>query len=132
MHNYENLLNKLYHKDLYLKLSTDDAKNNLDSIIDEIDNKFVKNFVTSVSSSQLRNIYHKITNTKSETELKLLRPNLAYIAARQTGSKDDINNAKLAIQFIDELITKVNENNFEDFKKFMEIVVAYHKYHSKN
>ncbi len=131
MDSYNDLLKKLNYRDFYLDLSSNDAKDNLDTIINEINSKFVKSYVFSISSSQLRNIYHKIINVKNETELKLLRPNLAYIAARQTGNSEKKEYAKLAIQFIDELITKVNENNLADFKKFMEIVVAYHKYHEE-
>lgn len=96
----------------------------LDKIFEDI-NKFVKDKCGAITTTQIRNIYGKVVQIGNVTELKMLRPNLAYIAARQ---KTD--NAKAIVQFLDKLIKDVkDENSLKSFKKVMETIVAYHKYH---
>lgn len=125
---YQEMMNLLKFKDFYLSISDKKSKDSLDQILDEIKDQFVGKYVKSISSSQLRNVFHKINKAKSPEQLKLLRPNLAYLAARQ----QDQQKSKAVIKFIDSLITQVDESNLDEFKKFMEMVVAYHKYYSKN
>ena len=101
-----------------------------DSIKDFVEKEFKKKkkegkheYEDILTTTQLRNIYTKVVLTKEVSELKMLRPNLAYIAARQ-------NKAKNIIKFIDQLIQKVNnEQQLKSFKKVMESFVAYHKFH---
>ncbi len=96
----------------------------LDKIFEDISN-FVKNKCEAITTTQIRNIYGKIVPIDNVADLKMLRPNLAYIAARQK-----TNNAKAIVKFLDELIKDVNdENSLKSFKKVMETIVAYHKYH---
>jgi CRISPR-associated protein Csm2 len=121
---YRNLSNDLKYQDLYLKLDDEESKSKIDLILKEIDETFVKGYVKNINSSQMRNIFHKIKSTKSVIELKLLRPNLSYIASR---IEDRELKSQAAIKFIDDLITKVDDSNLNGFKKFMEIVIAYHK-----
>jgi len=85
-------------KDLFkLKSSTC-----LDKVFDQLE-LMVKYYANSVTTSQLRNVYAEIVKTKKPNDLKLLRPKLAYIAARQ-----DHLNAKKFMAFIDHLIQQVN------------------------
>lgn len=99
----------------------------LDKVFEQIE-KFVKKYAESVTTSQLRNVYNEIVKIQSVGNLKLIRPHLAYVAARQ-----DKDNARKFIAFIDLLIQKVNtENELESFKKTMEAIVAYHKFYAKN
>lgn len=100
--------------------------------IDELFQKteeFVKNYGKDVTTHQLRNIYQEIKKANSLMDLKLLRPNLAYIAGRLEKNEK----GKAFVAFIDNLIREVKEKQVENFKSFMESVVAYHKfYHGSN
>jgi len=99
----------------------------LDNILATIEN-FVSEEGRNLSTSQLRNIYDKATKAKTINELKLIRPNLAYIAGRSSNDKE-----KSLLAFIDSLIKTVNtEEKAKEFKIFFEAVVAYHKFHGKN
>lgn len=106
--------------DYLLKLFEENTP--LNEVFNSIE-KFVKNECKVITTTQLRNIYAKVVLAEKNSELKMLRPNLAYIAARQ-------NKAKNIIKFIDQLIQKVNnEQQLKSFKKVMESFVAYHKSH---
>lgn len=98
---------------------------NLDSILSAIE-KFVAQEGKNLSTSQLRNIYDKTKKTTNVNELKLIRPNLAYIAGR---SNND--NEKKLLAFIDLLIKELNSNQVKEFHIFFESVVAYHKFYGK-
>jgi len=99
---------------------------NLDSILSEIEN-FVSQEGKNLSTSQLRNIYDKAKKATNENELKLIRPNLAYIAGRSTNDKE-----KGLLAFIDLLIKEVNSDlKVKEFHTFFESVVAYHKFYGK-
>jgi len=94
----------------------------------KLTDQFVAKYAESVSTSQLRNVYNEVVKIQDVGDLKLIRPHLAYVAARQ-----DKNNAREFIAFIDLLIQQVNtKNELESFKKTMEAIVAYHKYYAKN
>lgn len=110
-----------------LKLNASDVRLQKELPVDTIINaveKFVKNYANVITPTQLRNIYSKIKGVDSSLELKLLRPNLAYVAARQ-GKKE----AKEMIAFIDLLIQETDDKSLDSFKKLMEIIIAYHKFH---
>ena len=99
----------------------------IDKIFTHIE-KYVKHYTVSVTTTQLRNIYNEIVKIESIGDLKLIRPHLAYVAARQEKDK-----AKEFMTFIDLLIQKVNTNDeLDSFKKTMEAIVAYHKFYAKN
>jgi CRISPR-associated protein Csm2 len=107
-----------------LKMS---STQNLDEILKSIEG-FVLKYGVKVSTNQLRNVYDKVTKAKSVNELKLIRPQLAYIAGRATIDKDNI---KKFLAFIDSLIKSVDsEDKRREFKTFFESVVAYHKFNS--
>jgi CRISPR-associated protein Csm2 len=107
-----------------LKMSSTQS---LDAVLKSIEG-FVLKYGVKVSTSQLRNVYDKVTKTKSVNELKLIRPQLAYIAGRAQQDKD---NVKKFLAFIDSLIKSVQtEEQRKEFKIFFESVVAYHKFNS--
>jgi CRISPR-associated protein Csm2 len=98
--------------------------------------KFLKN--NKVSSSQLRNIYGEVMRIKlkgienEKESFWLLKPKLAYNAGRI-----EKNNEKKAFQ---ELLNKAlypameavdveDEKTFDNFQKFFEAILAYHKYY---
>lgn len=101
----------------------------LDEIIESIKD-YVKAYVKGVSTSQLRNIYAKIKPLKKEADinqLKLERPKIAYIIARQNDER-----AVAMMLVIDDLMKSVNTKpQLENFQYFMESVVAYHKFYDK-
>lgn len=121
-------IEKFYFKETYKHLLYLKEENiPLDKIFTNIEN-FVKEECGAITTTQLRNIYAKIIPIKDIASLKMLRPNLAYIAARQSGNNQD--KAKNVIMFFDQLIQEVKEiENLDSFKKIMESIVAYHKYH---
>lgn len=91
---------------------------------------FVKNRCKEkyISTSQLRNIYDKLLKVKEDnySQVQLLRPKLAYVAARQNKAE-----AKEIVNFFNEIISKISsESELRSFKIFFESVVAYHKFHS--
>lgn len=99
----------------------------IDKVFTHIE-EFVKNYTDSVSTTQLRNIYNEIVKIESIGDLKLIRPHLAYVAARQ-----EKYNAKEFMAFVDLLVQKVNtDDDLHSFKKTMEAIVAYHRFHAKN
>jgi len=77
-----------------------------------------------LTSSQLRNIFSKIKPITSRQKLQLIRPKLAYVAARQKTGK-----AEQVVNFLEDIIKKVeNDNQVKDFVVFFEAFVAYHKF----
>jgi len=92
--------------------------------------EFVKEYAKDLTTHQLRNIFQEIKKANDIASLKLIRPNLAYIAGRLDGNKK---NEKTFVAFLDSLIKEVkDDNHLENFKDFMEAIVAYHKFHGKN
>jgi len=88
---------------------------------------FVKLHHEDVTSSQLRNIFGKIKpiDKKDVNKLRMQRPKLAYVIARQGKKKG----ALALMYWFDDLIGKVKEpKDVEGFKTLLEAVVAYHKY----
>ena len=96
----------------------------LDKVYDDIA-KFIKENHTMITTTQLRNIYSRVIDADSVQEVKMLRPNLVYIAARQGKGVEPI------ISFFNQLIKEINdEEQLKSFKKVMEAVVAYHKFYT--
>jgi len=81
-----------------------------------------------LSTSQIRHIFNEISTMGSydEVKLQLLRPKLAYIAGRHIKTTPVIKNHFQPL--MEEAIQLVKEDNFSNFKNFVEAIVAYHKY----
>ena len=115
-----------YFNENFSELLNMSKTQNLDAILSAIE-KFVSNEGKNLSTSQLRNIYDKAKKMTNLNELKLIRPNLAYIAGRSNNDKE-----KGLLAFIDLLIKKVDsEQKVKEFHTFFESVVAYHKFYGK-
>jgi CRISPR type III-A-associated protein Csm2 len=101
-----------------------------DDLIEKI-REFVKEEGKSatVTTHQLRNIYDKVKGLPETeeglVELKLLRPMLAYIAARQTTMRT------MAALFDDLIKSASKPIDVKGMKNFMQAVVAYQKYFEK-
>jgi CRISPR-associated protein Csm2 len=81
----------------------------------------------NVTTSMIRKIYARVLHARSIAEIKLLRPHFAYTAGRNE------NNHILGefMDLLDYLVKKMDANNeqhLNDFKQFMEAIVAYRKY----
>ena len=119
-------IKNIYFKEKFTELLNMSKTTNLDKILNQIE-YLVKEEGKSLSTSQLRNIYDKAVKTESQNELKLIRPNLAYLAGRSSNDKE-----KNLLAFIDLLIQEVKtDEQVKEFKIFFEAVVAYHKFYGK-
>lgn len=79
---------------------------------------------SSLTTSQLRNIFAKVKPISSRQKLQLVRPKLAYVAARQKNSK-----AEQVVNFLENIIKNVETDaQVKDFVAFFEAFVAYHKF----
>jgi CRISPR type III-A-associated protein Csm2 len=86
---------------------------------------FVQGEGKGMTTSQLRNIFSKVKREKDKDSAQLLRPLLAYTAARQATRE-----AKVIIALLDDRIKHITtDEQLGSFKSFMEAVVAYHKFH---
>ena len=72
-----------FFKNNYDELLNMSKTKSLDEILNKIE-EFVKVEGSKLSTSQLRNIYDRSLKTESQNELKLIRPNLAYLAGRSS------------------------------------------------
>jgi|SRR5690625_691342 len=117
---------KKYFKDRNISILEYQEDDNMDVFIQQVE-KFVEEKGKQLSSTQLRNIYDKILNTDDLISLKMIRPQLAYLAGRESnyGSKE-------LLSFINILIIETTEESIENFKQFMQMIIAYHKYYGKN
>lgn len=114
-------------KDTYPHLLHMESSPNLDALIKDL-MAFMEKNADGVTSTQLRNIYSKVKPITEANKLKMQRPRLAYIIARQQTDK-----ARLLMHLLDDLIERVDgeKNTVEGFKQFFEAMVAYHKYFEK-
>jgi len=125
----KSIADEYFDKNLKQLLNMGEAED-LDKLIDNI-SEMIRIKGNGITTSQLRNIFGKIKPMTEIRQLKLIRPQLAYIAARQVGKVSGNAKRNIAdfIAFLDELIRETDQNGLEGFKQFMESVVAYHKYH---
>lgn len=105
---------------------------NLNAILDCLE-KFVETNYRGLTTSQLRNIFSQIKKAKL-AQLPMLRPKLAYVAARQKNDK-----ATIITTFIDDLIKRTvatppekSARALKSLKANMEALVAYHKFYNKS
>lgn len=80
-----------------------------------------------VTTSMIRKIYARILNARQVSELKLLRPHFAYTSGRN--EKNPI--LREFMDLLDYLVKSMeldNEEHLNNFKQFMEAIVAYRKY----
>jgi CRISPR type III-A-associated protein Csm2 len=88
---------------------------------------FVKYKLGGMTKTQLRNVFELIRNCNSAEEMKMTKPKLLYTAGRLNGE------GKKFLLELSKLVSKVSkEEEVNLVKKFMETVLAYHKYHAKN
>ena len=127
---YGEYYDQLLQLEELLKSSNPEDGKTLNSIIDKTE-AMVKQLGRPLTTSQLRNIYAKIKVSKDPKEAVMLRPKLAYIAARQRNA-----DARIIPNLISELLSRLsqgnekeNENQLKSLKTYVEMIVAYHKSH---
>ena len=123
----------LFFKDgLYNEILKMKDTDKLDILLEETE-RFVKELGVQITTSQMRNIYDKAIKAKDCKSLKMLRPQLAYIAGR-----DKSDDKKKFLAFLDNVIQSIKGTEQEEkeqhknFNVFFEAVVAYHRLHGKN
>jgi CRISPR type III-A-associated protein Csm2 len=95
----------------------------IDTLLDDI-KSYAELFGKRLNTSQLRNIFSKVLSADTPLSLKLLRPKIIYVAARQQNGE-----AKRVVEFFESLIQKVDTNEkVKNYQSFMEAFVAYHKH----
>lgn len=84
-----------------------------------------KKLFSKITKTQMRNVFDLIKNCTSVEELKMTKPRLMYTAGRLSGS------GKYFLLDLSQEVTNIeNEKQMEAMKKFIETVLAYHKYHA--
>ena len=106
--------------DIYRKMESD-----YDGFLDGL-REYVERKLRNVTTHQLRRIYVLTKNARNVNDIKALRFQLAYIAGRI--SRRDFNNFYYDM---DILIRRLQADQVEKFKKFMEALIAYHKFYAK-
>ena len=105
--------------DIYRKMESD-----YDGFLDGL-REYVERKLRNVTTHQLRRIYAMTRSAGNLRDIKALRFQLAYLAGRGTIHRNVYND-------MDELIKNLRkEEDVGKFKKFMEALLAYHKFYEK-
>lgn len=88
---------------------------------------FVKGWLNRMTKTQMRNVFEQIKDCNSLQDVNMTKPKLIYTAGRLSGE------AKNFLLALSKLVTNVeNEEDIGALKKFIETVLAYHKYYALN
>ncbi len=88
---------------------------------------FVKGWLNRMTKTQMRNVFELIRDCNSLQDVNMTKPKLIYTAGRLSGE------AKNFLLALSKLVTNVeNEEDIGALKKFIETVLAYHKYYALN
>ncbi len=99
---------------------------NYDEFCDNVKDYAIRLRDGDITTSKIRKVYSRIINATKVSEVKLLRPQFAYIAGR-----NDTRYAREFMDLLDYLVKKMDSSNdqqLKNFKDFMEAIVAYRKY----
>lgn len=110
------------NKERILAMSTTPEIGNL---LDDL-KKYVETNCKGISTHQVRNIFSKVKTVKTPIEVQLLRPLVAYAAARQEKRE----NKEILMEFDNVMKDVKTEEQVENFVKFFEAFVAYHKFYN--
>lgn|GEM_PF-1138680 len=80
-----------------------------------------------VTTSMIRRIYSRIMSAQNVTDVKMLRPHFAYLSGRN----EDKYILRGFMALLDDLVRSMeidNKKHLNNFKQFMEAIVAYRKY----
>ena len=123
----DDVLRDYFKSGLFDEILKMGSSKNLDILLEETE-RFVRELGSQLTTGQIRNVYDKAIKANDLNELKMIRPQLAYIAGRE---KND--NQKKFLAFLDKIIKLVqSEEQQKNFNVFFEAIIAYHKYYGKN
>lgn len=108
-------------------LNLNESKEQYDEFCDHAKEYAERLKTGNVTTSMIRKIYARILNARKVTDIKLLRPHFAYTSGRN--EKTPI--LREFMDLLDHLAKKMDTNNeqhLNNFKQFMEAIVAYRKY----
>lgn len=111
-----------YFKENVLALEEIDYDDFCDSVLEYAD-KLTNGGMTT---SKIRKIYARVMNSNSVKEVKTLRPQFAHVAGRS--SEDGVKEFMNLLDSLAKSMESGNETHLDNFKEFMEAVVAYSKY----
>jgi len=119
--NEDNILNYNNIKGLVLSKFLDD----MESYIEKISFKDGKR-IESITNGQVRVLYNLINQTESLQELQLVRPKIAFVAAKQNSET-----SKKIIKSLLNIISKTElEEQHQSIKNFMASFLHYHKFYN--
>lgn len=88
---------------------------------------FVRIVLGGMTKTQMRNIFELMKGSSTREELNMLKPKLLYTAGRLSGQ------SKFFLLELSRIAVNVKtEVEVQNFIKYIETVLAYHKYHAKN
>ncbi|MGB9863622.1 MAG: type III-A CRISPR-associated protein Csm2 [Candidatus Saccharicenans sp.] len=138
MNNQRNFINQGQRKDPSYDVPIDEARikkilagdaAEMNKYADQLGRYYTgsKNERDNLSTSQIRNVLDEIHKMKefSSTKLELLRPKLVYAA----GKHNKVVRLRQFVDLMNKTINHVNKDNFEQFKNFVEAIVAYHRFY---
>jgi len=112
-------------EDRLKKVLSGDAKE-LNKYADELARSYLRGRreTDKLSTSQIRSVLDEIQRMREfdENRLHLLRPKLAYAAGRHGGRVREFQ------ELLDRTIHMTSRDNYQNFKNFVEAIVAYHRY----
>lgn len=80
-----------------------------------------------VTTSMIRKVYARILNARTVAEIKQLRPHFAYTAGRNE-SLSDLRDFMALLDYLAKQMEPTNGRQLNNFKQFMEAIVAYRKF----
>jgi len=92
--------------------------------------EYAKNF-ENISTSKIRDFFDYVKSMDKFDKVKLwqLKPKIAYAVGRAEKDKEALKEFQTTME---ELINNIkDEKQFDNFVKFFEAIIAYHKIHSK-
>lgn len=93
-------------------------------LLDELDT-LVQNELKSISKTQMRNIFDLIKSCDTVEQMNMIKPKLMYTAGRLTGT------GKNYLLHLSKVVFEVkNDAELNAVKKYIETVLAYHKYYA--
>jgi CRISPR-associated protein Csm2 len=124
MKNFNQRFNYDYSSELREIIENGNVKK-MNEFCSEYGKKFAQG---GLSTSQIRKIFDTILTMHEYDEkfLQLLRPKIAYIVGRH---KKKIPIIEEFGKLIEDAIEITTGKNFENFKNFVEAIVAYHRYY---
>jgi len=121
------------HRDEEKKIDVNKILNLSDESVEEFiktAEECAKNF-ENISTSKIRDFFDYVKSMDKFDKVKLwqLKPKMAYAVGRAEKDKGDLEKFK---ETMEELINNIkDEKQFDNFVKFFEAIIAYHKIHSK-